>query len=82
MSFFVREYCAHQNASFMPLLSVLCVQGTPCTGSVHMYVCVIRYCTCTLMILAKVVLRAQHSADVGALHKRYCFRQSSTEGIF
>ena len=36
--FFICEYCAHQNASFMPSLYVLCVQGTPCTGSVRMFV--------------------------------------------
>jgi hypothetical protein len=34
------------------------------------------------MILAKVVLRAQDSGDVGALHKRYRFLKSITEGIF
>ncbi len=38
LSVFVREYCAHQNASLMPSFCVLCVQCTPCTGRVRMFV--------------------------------------------
>ena len=38
LSVFVCEYCAHQNAPFMPSLCVLSVRGTPCTGSVRIFV--------------------------------------------
>jgi hypothetical protein len=56
---FVCEYWAHQYAPFLSSLCMLCVQqGTPVL--VVSICCVIRYCTCIVVILAKVVLRARH----------------------
>ena len=42
LSFFVSEYCSHQNATFMPFFCVICTRNLnwDCAS-----VCVIRYCS-------------------------------------